>query len=67
MQTHSFSDSFWDLLKGWYLCAKAIDPEDDEAMEEVYDKYEAYAAGVRDGKIELATEIFEHLDLINLN
>lgn len=55
------------LLKAWQESVRSVYPEDDEGFEELADIYAAYDAGLRDGKIELATDLIEELDLINYN
>lgn len=64
----TFSVSFWGYLTKWHESKKDLDPDD--KIEEVFKTEEArlaYYSGLRDGYIEMANDIFEHLDLINYN
>jgi len=62
-----FSDSLWDYLKKCYNRRHNFSDPDFDISEEANSLIDAYELGVKDGKTELAYDIFEHLGKINYN
>lgn len=62
-----FSDSFWDHLVKYYRRPHNFSNPDFDISEEADSLIDAYELGVKDGKTELAHDIFEHLGRINYN